>query len=596
MRVLLIVPTHLYKHRYPAFLSVTDFPVGFAYLASALRNAGHEVFGLNPNNDPGYSSAHEMLREKILRELKGHQPQIIGLGGLCTDFKFIKDAIEIIRAQAPDVPIVCGGGIINNDAEFIFDTLHPDFCIIGEGEEVLVQLTNMLESGIQDYEKIPNLGYWNQGVSKFTERDFNYIDINKRCFPDYESFGVRQMLDDFSLASRFLYRYTRADPRPMTIVTARGCPFNCTFCVHQKGPKYRSRSIENIIQEIKFLYEQYNFNILIILDELFAVNKSRLKEFCSVLIDARNNLGWDFDWMFQAHASASFDRETLEIARDAGCRFFSYGLESASPRVLASMNKKTKPPQIIEAIELANTVKMGFGGNLIFGDIAETAETIFQSLIFFYQYCMDMHVYLGFVRPYPGSDLFDNCVARGIIHNKLEYYEHMDEGHINMTSMPDELCERWADRVSYLAQSFSWVKSGDALSCAKELESVNNPMVLHSEKFIWRVEAKCPHCNKEARYRELLGFPKVKQIDSPRPGLKKHILRIARVYRREKTVGRFFKLLFKKLFWYFVTLRHPLFKLLKPLELKGGQSPVSFVTGCPHCNKRFRVNIPVANF
>jgi len=601
MRILLIIPTFLYKYRYPAFISNSDFPVGFAYLASALRGAGHEVFGLNPNNDPGYRSAAEMLYEKIHRSLKESQPDLIGLGGLCTDFKFLKDAIQIIRNLAPDVPIVCGGGIINHDAGFIFKTLRPDFCIIGEGEEALVQLVKMLESDQQDYEQIANLGYWRDGAPQFTRQDFDYLELDKRCFPDYEPFGIADMLNNYSLASRYVFRYTRAEPRPMTLVTARGCPFSCTFCVHRKGPKYRSRSVENIIQEIGLLYERYHFNILLIIDELFAVNKQRLKEFCIALINARKTSGWDFDWLFQTHPSAALNREDLELAKKAGCYFFTYGLESASPKVLVSMNKRTRLSCVVEAIENANAQSVGFGGNFIFGDMAETTETISETMDFFSRYCLDNHIFLTFVHPYPGSALFDKCRERGIVRDKLDFYEHMDEGIFNMTVLPDALWIPLADKLECLGTSFSWVKSAPAKRYTKEISG--SVIALYTDRSIWKVWAECPHCGREVYYREPLDNIHEKQADSLFLSFRRLFLRITAAYRREKKAGRvvFYNLwafiftvprrLARKTASFFIIPRHPIFKSLERLMAGEERPPLSFITGCRHCHKRFRVNL-----
>lgn len=598
MRVLLIIPTHFYKYDRLVFMSNIDFPIGFAYLASALRSAGHEVFGLNPNNDPNYVSTYEMVYDKISRSLQEVRPELIGLGGLCTDFKFIKDAMQIVRSLAPDVPMVCGGGIINNDAEFIFETLRPDFCIIGEGEEILVQLVNMLESGRRDYEEIVNLGYWKNKAAKFTKQDFTYIDINKRNFPDYEPFGINEMLDEFSMAAHYLYRYTRPRPRPMTIVTARSCPFKCTFCVHERGPKYRARSIENIIQELTFLFERYHFNILIILDELFAVNKLRVKEFCVAINNARKTLGWDFDWYFQTHASASLDREALKIAKEAGCYSFHYGLESASPKVLESMNKKSKPYQIIEGVEIAHAAKIGFGGNFIFGDIAETPQTISETIEFLLGHCLEDHIFLFNIKPYPGSKLFDNCVERGIISDRLEFYEHIDESAFNMTSMPDILWFSWLEKLIILGDLLPWAKSTVALRYAKELEPVNNAMALHLGMTIWHVWAQCPYCGKETYHREMLA-------DTQRSQKNRNLFsRITEAYRRESKASRsslynqlvcfrgLSRIILKKIISFFFDLTQPIFKLLRPLMVKEKRAPLSFVTGCPHCNKRIRVNIP----
>jgi radical SAM superfamily enzyme YgiQ (UPF0313 family) len=588
MRVLLIVPTFRYKYTYPFFLTVSDFPVGFAYLASALSNAGQQVHGLNLNNDSSYGAAYEMIYDKISRSLQEIKPELICLGGLCTDFKFLNDAIQIIRKLAPDVPIVCGGGIVNNDPEFVFRALHPDFCIIGEGEEILVQLASMLESNSREYEQISNLGYWNNGAARFTKQDFNYIDINFRHFPDYEPFGINEMLDNYSMAARYLYRYSRLNPRPMPIVTARGCPFNCTFCVHQKGPRYRARSLENIMQEIEFLYERYHFNILIILDELFAVNKQKMNDFSNSILEARRTKGWDFDWAFQTHASASLDRETLENAKKAGCYFFSYGLESASPMVLASMNKRTKPAQIIQAIEMANSTRVGFGGNFIFGDVAETPETIRETFNFFSKYCDGLHTYFAYIQPYPGSKLFDDCIKKGIITDKLEFYKHIDEHAWNMTAMPDKLWLPWILLLSFLVKPVPWVKTATASSVI-ESETASNPMEIESGRSFCTVKATCPYCGEDIYYKELLG-KNIKREDQT--SQKKRFILSKPTIRNEIFIVRL-KLCLRNAYLYILNFRQPIFKLLKDTIVDRGVGGLSFVTGCTHCNKLIRVRISV---
>ncbi|KKK91594.1 hypothetical protein LCGC14_2711360, partial [marine sediment metagenome] len=219
-KVLLIVPTHNYSLNYPVFLSFSDFPSGYGYLTSALKEAGHEVYGCNPNNIVGYSNAYQMIQDVISKRIMDVEPDLIGLGGLCTDYGFLKDAIGIIR-NTTESPIVLGGQIVTNDAEDIFNYLKPDYAIVGEAEKTIVELANELpEPGILKAHPIRNL--------------------NTLPFPDYEPFGVQEMLDKFSMATRLLYRYSRPEPRPFTIVASRGCPFRCTFCIH--GPrdvKYR---------------------------------------------------------------------------------------------------------------------------------------------------------------------------------------------------------------------------------------------------------------------------------------------------------------------------------------------------------------------
>ena len=143
MRIMLIPPLHHYP-QYPAPLSFSDWPMGFAYLAAALRKAGHQVEAANVNNIPGFVDGLTMMKAVITTRLREFQPELIGLGGLCTDFLCIRDAMGIIRAQCK-TPIVLGGGIVTNDAEWIFNHLKPDFAIVGEGEETLVKLANWIK-------------------------------------------------------------------------------------------------------------------------------------------------------------------------------------------------------------------------------------------------------------------------------------------------------------------------------------------------------------------------------------------------------------------------------------------------------------------
>jgi hypothetical protein len=514
-------------------LSNADFPEGFAYLTAALREAGHEVAGVNPNNRIGYASAADMARSLILEGLKTHQADMVGVGGLCTDFAFLKDAISITREFDPTLPIVMGGGIVTHDAKFVFETLKPDYCIVGEGEEAIVALADRISSG-RPVSDIPGIGYWDDTIPVFTEERREYIDIDKLPFPDYSPFGLEEMMEDFALAARYLYRYPKSAPRMMTLVAARSCPFSCTFCTHAKANRrYRSRSVANVIEEIRVSYERNRFNILIILDELFAVNKNRLREFCEAINEGRTRYGWDFVWAFQTHASAALDLVALKMAKDAGCFFFSYGMESASPRVLASMNKKTRPEQLSAAIELAKEAEIGFGGNFIFGDPAETPETISETLTFYRQYCTESHVYLGQIRPYPGSRLFSECIAKGIIQDKLSFYENIDKTDYNMTTMPDRDWNHWLRRIIPALGTFALVRCTNVSAIFRDDSLAGKAITEAGHKSLWRLQVSCPFCGEEYTYPELVDEESVRA----------HGHRV--------------------------------------------------LTGCPHCHKRVNANIPV---
>ncbi len=509
MNILLIVPTHRYAHEYPAFLSVSDFPQGYAYLAAALKKAGHKVTGLNLNNITGYSSAQAMIQDRITAALS-QDIDLIGIGGLAVDYPFVKDAIGIIR-RISKAPIVLGGNMITHDGEFLFKHLKPDYAITGEAEENLVRLANLINDvDVCEREHtnghVDNLWFWSGDQAMHTAFNHKYGDLDDRAFPDYEPFGIKDMVDNYSDATRLLYRYSRPDARPFNISASRSCPFTCTFCIHgRREIPYRARSIPNVMAEIREMHERYKFNVLIILDELFAVNKQRMRAFCQGVLEGRQKHGWDFDWMFQTHASARFDPETLKLAKRAGCFLFSYGIESASPTVLNSMGKRTQPEQIVEAIKLAEDAGIAFSGNLIFGDPAETPATICESVAFYAKHCDKAFVFTSTISPYPGSKLFDDLVAKGVIKDKVHYYENIDKGIWNMTGMPNEVFHPWLEFVKYIDKSWHWVKRIPANEIRET--DLHTPVSNYYQAKIYDVTATCPYCGAEIKYRNTFKFP-----------------------------------------------------------------------------------------
>lgn len=506
MKILIILPTVGYDTDRFGFQTSGDFPTGLAYVASALKAAGHNVHGLNPNNDVSYTSSQKMLKDKLTAKLQASSYDAVCLGGLCIHFRFLEDSIALIRKVSPKSQIIIGGGIVTDDADFIFQNLKPDFGICGQAEESIVEVMEAIKKTPGNYEHIPNLHFWKDGKAFNTPLSHKYGDIDKRAFPDYSLFDMEDMLEHGGLHNQNLFRFTRAKPRVMSIITALGCPFKCTFCVHETVHRYKERSIPRIMEEIKELYDRYKFNVLIMLDELFAIYKDRFHAICEELIIQRERHGWDFDWMFQTHASANLTLEDLKMLKRAGCYYFSYGIESASIDVLISMKKKSKPEQISNAIELSRKAEIGFGGNFIFGDIVENFQTAKESMSFFNDNCKDMHTNLGVIHPYPGSKLFNDWTIENNFNDadRLSFYRNIDREFVNLTKLPDN---HWAliSRKIFTLTAFNWEKASTAISCEEEEEGPDTLWAEKSAAKVYKIHVICPHCKKDAYLREVLG-------------------------------------------------------------------------------------------
>ncbi len=397
MKVSFIIPTHLYKYQFPAPLSMSDFPVGMAYIASAVRAAGHEVAGCNPNNRYDFSSSREMMEDTVTRHLDEHKPDAVCLGGICTDYAFLRDCTRLIR-QKSKAAIILGGGIVGYDPDRASDILKPDVAVKGDGEHIVPPVLECLSSGLEP-SGVKNIIYRWKGETRKTVEDFHYPDIRTHLYPAFELFGAKEMLEEFSLGARPLYRYPHPDGRPWVVVAGRGCPFRCTFCVHERETPYSFRPPDDVMAELAHFHKQYDFNVLIILDELFAPNRKRMNEFAQAMIRLRKEHNWDLRWTMQTHANVGLKQEDIDLAKESGMYEFSYGMESASKTILKSMKKNSRPEQIAEVIPMTKKAKVGFGGNYIFGDPAETPETMTETMGFFTERCRDLHMSLGSIQP-----------------------------------------------------------------------------------------------------------------------------------------------------------------------------------------------------
>jgi anaerobic magnesium-protoporphyrin IX monomethyl ester cyclase len=573
MRISIVVPTQLYKYKYPAPLSMSDFPVGLAYIAGALKAAGHEVFGCNPNNLYDFPSAKAMAVDTITRHLDQYKPEVVCTGGICTDYAFLRDCTQTVRKRQPSTPIVLGGGIVSYDPRFVFEYLKPDFAVKGDGEHIVTQIVSSISSGTEP-KQIPNIFYRKDGKTQATPEDFCYPDIETLIYPEFDIFDANNMLDNFSLGARPLYRYPHAEPRPWMVVAGRGCPFRCTFCVHDRPTPYHTRSSADVMKELAYFHDKYRFNILVILDELFAPKRDRLVEFSHAIKKLRQERKWDLAWCFQTHANVGLTQEDIMTAKDAGCYAFSYGMESASETVLTSMKKKSHPKQIAEVIPMCYKAGVGFGGNFIFGDPAETPGTMKETMTFFREHCENLHMSLGSIQPYPGSTLYVNCLKDKTIPDAGQFYETIDERRYRMApGFPEKPWAIWCGLMGFFGGKGLWHKAAPAVVRDREISAHFDTLVL---------DAKCPHCNSDFTYRHVEVVSRKKDVSLAAPQTR--LLQAALQFKNH----RLFTWLVLKAAW-LISFRYPWFGHLKYTVRPKAQTDNSTVTGCPNCNQCVRV-------
>lgn len=266
--------------------SYYEFPLGLAYISASLKRAGDDVDVLNLNHYDG--STLDLIRDIMTR----NKYRYVLTGGLSAHYQQVKQVVEDVRNSDSAAIMITGGGVMTATPELMYRHIQPDYMVLGEGEITIVELIDALNNGGKNLESINGIGYSNgSGELIVTQSRVPITDLDTVPWPDLDGFQLEAYLE-MQRPNDNLYLYPDDTPRFYPIISSRGCPFNCTFCYHPLGQKYRSRSIDNFIAEVEYVTEKYQVNNLAIFDELLSSNRERLFEICERLKKIPRRLHW----------------------------------------------------------------------------------------------------------------------------------------------------------------------------------------------------------------------------------------------------------------------------------------------------------------
>jgi anaerobic magnesium-protoporphyrin IX monomethyl ester cyclase len=403
MKVLMVIPR--YSPHWGEFYQI---PLGLGYIVSALREAGHEVAGLNLNHLKGDVSA--LVRDKVLE----FDPDVCACGALSPFLSILQEIFAATKNAKPSVINIAGGGIVSGEPEMSLRVMDIDVGVVGEGEQTTVELLDCLEKS-GDLNAVEGITFINeQGETVETVARTQVRDLGEIAWPDLELLEMdTNISNQRPHDSYFFHSEPNSNPRCVDMITSRSCPFSCTFCFHPVGKIYRERPLDDFFAELDNVIERYQVNMVAIIDELFSLKRRRLLEFCERIAP------YNLQWMVQLHVS-SVDDETLKAMKDAGCSYISYGIESMSLPVLYSMEKKSKPERIDAALALTQKYRIGIQGNLLFGDKAETLDTANESL-HWWAHNRNYQINLTPLIVFPGSPDYYDALKDDMIDDRQTY-------------------------------------------------------------------------------------------------------------------------------------------------------------------------------
>lgn len=470
MNILLIVP-----HFRDSYGEYYEFPLGLACISAMLKKHGYTVSCLNLNHFE-HSKDEEIIRKTITE----NNIKIVATGGLSAHFHKINHILGIVKHIDKNLITILGGGIISSEPELIFETLDVDYGVRNEGEITILELVDAIIHQ-KDKSFVKGIIYSHNGKTILTPPRDSIEELDDLPFPDYDGFDVEHYLD-MQLPNDNYYMYPFDKPRALPVITTRSCPYSCTFCYHPLGKKYRISSLDYFFENLDILVSKYHINILLILDELFSVNKTRMLEFASKIKK------YNLKWIAQMRVD-DVDEETLIQLKESGLFYISYGLESASNVVLKSMKKKIKIDKIETALYLTQKHGIGIQGNFIFGDSAETQAT-YNETIQWWERHKQYQINLGVIEAYPGTPIYFEAIKKGLINDKLEFIKKGCPP-LNMTNMSD-------DNYNTMVQNI-WQRSHEFKIYAKLHQS--RKIASHKVKGnIYAFSLQCPHCLQEVAY------------------------------------------------------------------------------------------------
>jgi anaerobic magnesium-protoporphyrin IX monomethyl ester cyclase len=359
-------------------------PLGIAYVAATLRDAGHDVQVLD---------CTFLSRDEALGRARAAQAEVVGISCMVT---MEEDCLGLARALRGSCRLLVAGGPLPTCRPEAF-TRQFDAVVRGEGEQTMLALLSAYESGAE-LSEVPGVACRRDtgAATCAPPREFAH-DLDRIPFPARDLLPNGQYIE----FGRKAYGSSIS-----TVMSTRGCPYRCEFCSNVVfGDSYRERSPGNVIDEIEEVlalgYERISFA-----DDVFTLNRRRVLEICAEI----GRRGLRFQWECLGRVDA-FDFEMAGAMKSAGCLRIFFGIESGNDDILRLMDKRITTAQAAGAVRVAHEAGLEVGAFFIVCYPGETDDTVLETLRFASSLPLD---YLGLTMPYPlpGTALLDRVGDR----------------------------------------------------------------------------------------------------------------------------------------------------------------------------------------
>ncbi len=349
-------------------------PLGLGYLAASCRKAGIEVAVIDGKLE-GHSNTDQTVRAVIQ-----HNPSWVGVSAMTPEFPLARNIAAGLKELDPEINMILGGiHATALSAQAMEEAREYDYLLTGEAEQSLPKL---VANNCQTPETINGLFFRRKGV--VYGNSSSKFDVDPALLP-YPAWDL----------------FPRSNIYP--VLSERGCPFECVFCSHNSGKKLRSRPVEHVIEEIKWLACDFNPQEIWFQDETFGLNTSRTVD----LLERLTGINQHKKIKFRAQTRVDcVDQEMVSLMRTAGFEYLEMGVESGDPGILAASGKRTNLEQVEKSVEIARKGGLKVWLKFIVGLPGETPATVKRSI----QLAVKLNPHrlsVATIVAYPGSLVFE---------------------------------------------------------------------------------------------------------------------------------------------------------------------------------------------
>jgi anaerobic magnesium-protoporphyrin IX monomethyl ester cyclase len=356
-------------------------PLGIAYVAAAFEAAGCEV-RIFDYIISCYS------KEKLTRQLTDFQPDAVGAGSVTMNFYDAQRILRDVKSINPDILTMMGGPHVSFTVEETLKSYPEiDLIFIGEADDTIVEFAPFIRQK-NKWRGIQGIAYrLGDEIVNTGRRDF-IVDVDGIPMP------LRRLLP--------ISRY-RAFGFPVSMITGRGCPHGCVFCLGRKmvGSKVRRRQPALVLDELEQIMG-LGFDRINIADDLFASDTKRVKEICNGIKE--RNL--KFAWSAFARVD-TVNQEMFDAMAAAGCDSISFGVESGCPEMLKRVKKGIKLDQAENAVRMCKQAGMLAHASFMVGLPGETKDTLDRTDAF--ARSLDILYGYHYLAPFPGTTLCEKA-------------------------------------------------------------------------------------------------------------------------------------------------------------------------------------------